>query len=226
MRQQPPQRRGRIPLAVLVVVAAVGLIWVGQPWLRSHFGGRATSRVTFRPLGFGPGVTLGSTPKPYPTDDAWRAWLAPESACPGGDDAAAEAAVQATAALCLLNYARGREGLPPLQTSPLLTEAAAQKAADIARCDQFAHEACGKSPDANARALGLTDGRFGENIFWGSPDAYRSPRVAVDRWLNSPYHRENLFREEWVRQGVAVLVVSRFHGANAAAIWVNEFSAP
>jgi uncharacterized protein YkwD len=48
-------------------------------------------------------------------------------------------------------------------------------------------------------------------------------RVAADGLLNSPHHRENLFRPGWTEQRIAVVVAKRFKGESDVAIWVSEF---
>ena len=49
------------------------------------------------------------------------------------------------------------------------------------------------------------------------------PRVALDRWLNSDGHRENLFRGEWRTVGVALLADAEVEDVRDGVIWVNEF---
>ncbi len=163
----------------------------------------------------------------YPRDDPWQPWLADESTCPGGERISAPAASQVQTTLCLINYARARQGLQPVALLPLLNQSAAAKAADIAACHEFAHAACGKQPDQVARDIGYT-GAFGENIYM-STGRYASPRVAIDRWLNSQGHRENLFRPEWRSTGIALLPNATAHWdknnttIRDGVVWVNEF---
>ena len=57
-----------------------------------------------------------------------------------------------------------------------------------------------------------------------SPAApYGAPRPSLDGWLNSPGHRENLFRPEWRTQGIAVEKVERFGQDRNMTLWVNQF---
>ena len=211
---------------ILVAVTAVGLFAAGYHWLRGSQPRKAGGIVVYPVALPGvPGITIGARQSAYAANDPWSAWLAPESVCPGGDDATQSQRVQEVVAICLLNYARGRQNLPPLIESRLLADAASRKAADIVACHDFSHFACGKQPDANARFLGLTDRAFGENIFWG-PEMFQPPRVAVDQWLNSEHHRENLFDPKWRFHGVAVLSAPGFRNASASEVWVEEFSAP
>lgn len=225
--REPPPSNGRGGKGIVLAIAVVAALVVGARWAQAHGLFGHPRAVVLRPafIPHAPGMTVPIPQSPYAANDPWRDWLAPESTCPGGDDASAPQRVQVVVAMCLLNYARARQNLPPLAESSLLSAAAARKADDIVRCNEFSHFACGRQPDADARALGLTDRAFGENIFWG-PEIYESPRVAVDQWLNSAEHRENLFNPNWTLQGVAVLEASNFKGAAHGAVWVNEFSAP
>jgi len=156
-------------------------------------------------------------------DDPWRSFLAPGPVCPGSNEPGLAAAIQQRTAMCLVNYARGREGLAPLRESPEISAWSALKAADIVRCRDFAHTACGRPGDAHARAAGF-NGAFGENLFLG-PQAYKTALAAVDGWLNSADHRENLFRGRWTAQGMAVLHTEHLRGQDDVAVWVSQFTA-
>jgi uncharacterized protein YkwD len=69
---------------------------------------------------------------------------AARTGCPGQNDAGASPTAQERAMLCLVNRARGQRGLEPLAPPASLARAAARKSADILRCDEFSHEACGR----------------------------------------------------------------------------------
>jgi len=218
--REPPRRQKRMSgwlVAVAVVTGVAAVLHWGPAGL---FDGSRT--VVSHPAPFLSGTLAKQNP--YAANDPWREWLAPETICPGGDDALAPPAAQIQAAVCLLNYARAHQGLPPLPENGILDSAAGLKAKDIVACNDFSHTACGKAADADARGIGLTDSAFGENIFWG-PEVFQPPRVAVDQWLNSPHHRENLFNAGWTQQGVAVLLAPGFRGVARGEVWVNEFSA-
>ena len=53
--------------------------------------------------------------------------------------------------------------------------------------------------------------------------------LAIDRWLNSQGHRENLFRPEWRNTGIALLPHATAHWdknnttIKDGVIWVNQF---
>jgi uncharacterized protein YkwD len=213
--------RNRRLLANLFGIALLLVLGAGAlTLLRTPHGQDSTVVVS-------PGIpALGLTVQSqslYPTDDPWRAYLAPESVCPGGETRSASLEAQEQTMRCLLNWARERRGLRPLREQPLLALSANLKARDIYRCGEFAHEACGKHADAVVAEVGLRPAGWGENLYSGPRDFGR-PRVAVDQWLNSPGHRDNLFRSEWTEQGVALLPARSFGGQPDVAIWVSHFS--
>ena len=82
------------------------------------------------------------------------------------------------------------------------------KASKIIRCTDFNHDACGEDAAADARRAGY-NGAWGENLYVAE-GRHGSPRVALDGWLNSPHHRENLLTPTWRTQGIAVEKVDRF----------------
>jgi uncharacterized protein YkwD len=157
-----------------------------------------------------------------PRHDPWSRFLAPEAVCPWRSDSTLPASAQQRTAICLLNYARQQEGLEALPESPTVSAWSALKAADIVRCDDFSHTPCGEDGMIHPREAGFA-GSWGENIFAG-PQVYKTPLAAVDGWLNSPHHRENLFRPEWRFQGISVVRVDDFRGERDVAIWVSEFT--
>jgi uncharacterized protein YkwD len=150
--------------------------------------------------------------------------LAPESVCPGGEDAGAPEAEQETTMLCLINFARRRAGLNPLQASPVLSLAASFKARDIVHCRQFAHTACGRNARAVADEAGYPRATWGENLYMGT-GARGAPRPALDGWLNSPHHRENLLNPVWTEQGIDLWHAKHFTYGRDAAVWASQFGA-
>jgi uncharacterized protein YkwD len=165
-----------------------------------------------------PSPTPGSLSAP---DDPWQAWLADERTCPGGEDASATSAAQAQVMLCLVNYARAREGVRPLLFSEPLNASAAAKARDIVGCREFSHEACGRPSNATLRDVGYR-GTWGENLYVAEGPLV-APRPALDGWLNSHGHRENLFRPEWRTIGIAALGGVELERIEHGVVWVNHF---
>ena len=50
-----------------------------------------------------------------------------------------------------------------------------------------------------------------------------APRTAVDAWLNSPHHRENLFQPVWKTVGISLLPGATLDNVEDGVIWVNHF---
>jgi hypothetical protein len=168
----------------------------------------------------GSGPTLAAAPR-HDANDPWLGWIAPENVCPGSERADLPPPTEVTAMLCLINYARAREGLGAVVLTTELNWASTVKGQDIARCRRFEHAACGKAPDQVALDAGYT-GSFGENLYANESEV-TAPRDAIDGWLNSPEHRENLFRAEWRTAGLAAVHGAAFGSFHDAVIWVSEF---
>ena len=148
--------------------------------------------------------------------------IAPVSACTGQTDPGAPNAAQVRAMRCLTNFARRGRGLPVLAAAPVLDRAATQKSADILRCDEFSHEACGRPFTYWLERFGyLRDcGGAGENIAWGNGEL-GSPRKIFGAWMRSPGHRENILGS-FEQIGIG-LRVGRFEGVAGAHVWTQNF---
>jgi len=160
-----------------------------------------------------------STTSLYAKNDPWKEYLASERVCPGGERTDLPLSSQADTVACLVNFARNRRGLRELSLAPILNGASTRKARAILRCGNFAHNPCGGDWTTAVRSTGYA-GLFGENLYLAS-GPFGAPRPAVDAWLNSAPHRQNLFRAEWREQGLAVVAVDRFGDRRDVALWVN-----
>ena len=157
----------------------------------------------------------------YEPNDPWKAYLAGEHACPGGERVSVPLVRQAETMVCLVNFARRKRGLEPVSPVKLLNRTSVLKANRIERCSDFMHNACGEDAAADVRAAGYL-GEWGENLFIGE-GPWGAPRPALDGWLNSAAHRDNLFRPEWRTGGVAVMKMARLGGERNVTLWVNQF---
>lgn len=147
--------------------------------------------------------------------------LAPETSCAGQTDHRLPIASQRATMGCMIQYARATHGVRTTTLAALDTSAQ-NKAADILRCKQFSHTACGRSWDYWIKASGVRFTRWGENIAWGSDSGARStPRSIMRAWLHSDGHRANLLNPYYTSHGVG-LVKGTFNGY-AAGIWVQHF---
>lgn len=226
MRGPKAARGGAPPLliAALLVLAAAIAYPSSRDWLRTRLsGGNKAEVFTYHPLGLG-GVASTQLGSPYPAHDRWRSFLPSPDFCAGSTSASVSPSVAEHAMICVLNFARVRDGLKPLPVSPLLQRSSRLKALAIVRCQQFSHGPCGTDPHAVADKVGYPQVDWGENIFAGS-GPFVPARLAGDGWLNSPHHRENIFAPRWTEQGIALVVARDFKGRKNVAIWVSEFGA-
>lgn len=144
------------------------------------------------------------------------------AACPGQNDAGASATAQERAMLCLVNRARQQRGLEPLAAPSSLARAAGRKSADILRCDEFSHEACGREFTYWIERSGYRGCREGENIAYGS-GSYATPRSIFQMWMRSSGHRRNILGP-YEDIGIG-LQVGSLEGNAGAHVWTQEFGA-
>ncbi len=155
---------------------------------------------------------------------AFRVLKAPATICAGADDPSAPISVQETAMKCLINFARGQAGLPKLGDTRKLNASALNKAADILRCNQFSHEACGRDFLFWFRRGGYVGAGCwwaGENLAWGSGHL-GSARAIMKAWLRSASHRANVLSSDYSEAGISLRVGS-LSGTSDAHVWVNHF---
>jgi uncharacterized protein YkwD len=129
--------------------------------------------------------------------------------------------VEHTQMLNLLNDYRERNGLNRLRYSRTLEQAADQYALRMFREDFFDHVAPdGSEPADRALAAGFCDRFVGENIAWGL-NTIQTAEEALEGFINSPGHNENMLRPRWDYVGLGVLRVSGFEGVECW--WVQLF---
>jgi uncharacterized protein YkwD len=145
------------------------------------------------------------------------------AACPGQNDADAVTVVQERAVLCLVNRARAQRGLEPFAAPASLARSAARKSADILRCDDFSHEACGREFDYWIEQVGYRGCRAAENIAYAS-GTYATARTIFKLWMNSPGHRANILGPyEDIGIGLQVGDLNRVGDAH---VWTQQFGSP
>ncbi|MDQ3725269.1 MAG: CAP domain-containing protein [Actinomycetota bacterium] len=146
--------------------------------------------------------------------------VASAASCPKQNDAGASAAAQERAMLCLVNRARVNRGLSRLAAPSSLAWAADRKSADIIRCDEFSHEACGRESTYWAERSGYGQ-CVGENIAYASGRS-ATPRYIFKLWMNSQGHRENILRGSYDDIGIG-LRVGEIDGVRGAHVWTQVF---
>jgi uncharacterized protein YkwD len=142
------------------------------------------------------------------------------AACPGQGDAKAPVAEQERAMFCLVNQARTSRDLAPLRAEGSLGRAADRKSADMLRCDEFSHEACGRDFTHWMDHFGYDGCAKGENIAWGSGNL-GTPRSIFKAWMHSQGHRENILGP-YEDIGIG-LKTGSLEGVSGAHVWTQEF---
>jgi uncharacterized protein YkwD len=146
--------------------------------------------------------------------------VAPASVCPDQTDRGLPAPLQVAAMHCLANYARARSGLEPLRRDPALDRAAGRKSADLLRCGEFSHEACGRPFTYWIVRVGYRACGAGENIAWGS-GSLGSVRSIFKAWIGSSGHRANILGA-YEDLGIG-LRRGAIEGVAGAAVWTQDF---
>lgn len=125
---------------------------------------------------------------------------------------------------CLHDFARRQAGSARLARIRLLARSSGAKSRDILRCDSFSHEACGREFTYWIERFGY-GGRCwsaGENIAYGSPGAYATPRIIMRGWLHSTGHRQNILRRIFTDFNVG-LAIGELDGLPDTHVWTAHF---
>jgi uncharacterized protein YkwD len=117
--------------------------------------------------------------------------------------------------LSQINGFRRSHGLVALRLSIALSRAADQHSLEMARVGYFAHESAdGSSFDKRIARFYPSVRRaywsVGENLLWSSPSI--DAPGALQLWVNSPPHRENLLTARWREIGISAVHVASAPG--------------
>jgi uncharacterized protein YkwD len=166
---------------------------------------------------------LLAVPASASASGSWDSLLAPESACPGQSDPSLSDTAQEQTMVCMHRWARAQEGSGGLHVSKQLRASSTRKARDIRRCQDFAHDACGRDAFYWFKRVGFLRGTFGagENLELGNGQA-ATVRGAMSAWLNSDVHRSVLLTPNFDDVGIS-MVSGQFKGYSGVAIWVAHF---
>lgn len=141
--------------------------------------------------------------------------LASAAGCPsprpngnGGDPPSAEVLALEVAAHDLVNAQRTANALPALIMRNDLREVARAHSEDMAARDFFDHvNPDGDDPFDRLDDAGIAFNNAGENIAFNQ--GFPNPAaVAVDGWMNSQGHRENILRSAFTHAGMGVAVTA------------------
>jgi hypothetical protein len=102
----------------------------------------------------------------------------------------------------LTNQRRAEAGLPSLSLNETLSSAAFAKGADMINRDYWAHTAPdGKEPWAFFSSAGYRYRYAGENL----ARDFSSASSAVDAWMASPTHRDNILNPKYKEIGIGII---------------------
>ncbi len=105
--------------------------------------------------------------------------------------------------LSLINQARSSDGLNPLTIQPLLSTAALTHSTDMACNDFVDHTGSdGSTWRTRVEAEGYIYSYVSENIYVGNPDFGGTPEGALDWWMNSQVHRDNILSPKVIEIGI------------------------
>ena len=124
-----------------------------------------------------------------------------------------------------LNAIRTAHGFVPLRVNARLTDAAAQHSREMTAQGYFAHESAdGSSFWRRVERYYAPDGAafwsVGENLLWSAPDV--DAKRALELWMASPHHRENILNPRWREIGIAAVhahaAPGTFHGLDVTVV--------
>ena len=125
-----------------------------------------------------------------------------------------------TRLLTRINDVRRAAGLAPLRASVALAAAAHEQSLSMAEHGFFSHDSFSGAPfwkRVETRYPKPAGGawRVGENLVWSSPQL--SAQRALELWLNSPPHRQNLLTAAWREVGIAAV-----HASSAPGVYAGQ----
>ncbi len=149
--------------------------------------------------------------------------LAPSTSCGNQTNLSLSSADQELVMRCMHNYARAKVGRSALRSVSLLASSSDAKTADMIRCRQFSHTACGRAMTYHFKRVGYTScssWRAAENIVWGS-GSYATVRNQMSRWLHSDGHRNNILSSSYRDAGFGLRAAN--WPASGARVWTAHF---
>lgn len=182
----------------------------------------ATAAVSGVIVGVGtPGDVAGVD---VPGGDALVAALEDDSDDGSGETTGANRTVRLETEIAeRVNEARQENGLPALSADSELSQVARYHSTDMATRRYFDHVSPGgETPPDRYRKFGLTC-RGGENIFKTTYSTAQTidevAERAVQSWLESEGHRENIMKQKYSRQGVGVNIS---HSGEMTYVYVTQ----
>jgi uncharacterized protein YkwD len=129
--------------------------------------------------------------------------------------------------LKLHNGTRTQHGLEPLCVDRELTRAARSHSRDMIEKRYFSHTSpSGETLGSRLERSGYGYRTAGENLAWGT-GPHATPEDTLDRWMESPGHRENVLDGGFREVGVGV-ATGEYEGGgrDAATMYTVDFGTP
>ena len=138
------------------------------------------------------------------------ALVLPVAAAPGTASSRSTLAGLDAGVLAQLNQIRVLHGLTPLRLSAELTASAAEHSREMGADGYFEHASANGTVFWRRIAhwyasSGYSYWSVGENLLWSSPNV--DPSEAMQLWMNSPPHRQNILDPHWREVGIAAVHV-------------------
>jgi uncharacterized protein YkwD len=135
-----------------------------------------------------------------------------------------------TSVLCLVNLARERHGIPPLEFNLELRQSATAHSLSMVRSGSLTHYGPGGSTLTTRLAhsgylASVSSYRVAENIGAGEGREYGSPIGIVKLWMNSVGHRANILDPGLHDFGVGVARGNPLASGDDAATYTLDFGA-
>jgi hypothetical protein len=119
--------------------------------------------------------------------------------------------------LCLVNKARGENGLPNLGMDSRLIDAAQDHSNDMANMNSLSHYGSdGTDPSARVTQSGYNWLAVAENVANGAKDA----QTCFKQLMNSPEHKANILGSQYTQFGSAVA-----YGGDGTPFYTQDFAA-
>jgi uncharacterized protein YkwD len=121
------------------------------------------------------------------------------------------------AVLDLTNAERKKANVPALKPNELLTKAAREHSANMAKQKKLDHVLDDKAPDARVKAVGYNFAAMAENVAMGQ----QTPAEAIATWMSSEAHKTNLLNAQYTEIGMGIAA-----DADGQRYWTQVFGTP
>jgi len=106
----------------------------------------------------------------------------------------------------LINNVRVENGLEPLAADGALTDVAISRSQDMLNRGYFSHYTPEGTNVFNfLKGAGISYRYAGENLAQSQPASIGSPEAFLNAWMNSPSHRDNILRAQYIKIGVSMI---------------------